>query len=337
MAQVTYKRQQRRPGCFIIFLILLVLLVGIVWLGKTGRVGFISDAFETATAEYGEDEFPEFEEIWSCGSGSNKVVRVPVTGMILLGGDESLFASSGSAELALRAIRRATADDDVLALILEIDSGGGGITASDIIYKALLDFKQSRADRRIVALCGDTAASGAYYIALAADHIIAHPTTITGSIGVLVQSINVRELATKHGIKDMTIKSGANKDLLNPLTDFTAPQQAILQSVVDSMHDRFVNLVAANRDLSEEQVRPLADGRIFTATEALKLGLVDETGYWEDALTRTAELLDVEHIIVYRYEDTFTFGSLFRAMKTVSPRALLGLDESPRLLYRWTL
>lgn len=336
MAQVTYKRQKRRPGCLIVSLVLLVLVVGVVWLGKTGRAGFIGGAFETAAAEYGEDEFPEFEEVWSCGSGSNKVVRIPLTGMILLGSEESLFTSASSADLALRSIRRATLDDDVLAIVLEIDSGGGGITASDVIYKALLDFKQSRADRKIVALCGDTAASGAYYIALAADHIIAHPTTVTGSIGVIVQSVNVRELAAKHGVKDVTIKSGENKDLLNPLTDFTVQQQAILQSVVDDMHDRFVGLVAGNRDLSEEQVRPLADGRIFTATEALKLGLIDETGYWEDAVTRTAELLDVEHIIVYRYADMFSFGSLFRAMRTMSPRALLGLDRSPRLQYRWT-
>jgi len=337
MTKVTYKRQKRHTGCLVTLLVFFLLLGGLVWLNMSGRGGVFGGVFETVAAEYGEDEFPEFEETWSCGSGSNKVVRIPVTGMIMLESDGSLFMPDGSANLALRAIRRATLDEDVLAIILEITSGGGGITASDIIYKALLDFKQSRADRQIVALCGDTAASGAYYIALAADHIIAHPTTITGSIGVLVQSVNVRELATKHGIKDVTIKSGENKDLLNPLTDFTVQQQTILQSVVDSMHDRFVGLVAKHRALSEEQVRPLADGRIFTATEALKLGLVDETGYWEDAVTRTAELLDVEHIIVYRYDDTFTFGSLFRAMKTVSPRALLGLDQSPRLQYRWTL
>jgi protease-4 len=337
MTSVTYKRQKRRPGCLVVFLIVLAIAAGLFWLSKSNQAGRFGDLFATALQDYGEDEFPEFDEIWSYGTGSNKVVRIPVTGMILLGDGGSPFMPNGSSDLALRAIRRATLDEAVLAIILEIDSGGGGITASDIIYKALLDFKQSRSDRQIVALCGDTAASGAYYIALAADHIIAHPTTVTGSIGVLVQSINVRELATKHGIKDVTIKSGENKDLLNPLSEFSLQQQAILQAVVDAMHERFVGLVTKHRDLSEDEVRPLADGRIFTATEALKLGLIDETGYWEDAMTRTAELLDVENIVVYRYEGVFSFRSLLHATKQIHPRAWLGLDQSPRLQYRWKL
>ncbi len=337
MTRVTYARQRRRPGCLVLILLVLVLAAGFVWLSKSGHAGFITDAFAPAPREHGEDEFPEFEEHRSYGTGSNKVVRIPVVGMIMLDNNGSLFTPDGSADFALRAIRRATLDEEVLAIILEIDSGGGGITASDIIYKALLDFKQARPDRKIVSISGDTAASGAYYIALATDHIIAHPTTITGSIGVLVQSINVHELAIRHGIKDVTIKSGENKDLLNPLTDFTAQQQAILQSVVDAMHDRFVGLVVEHRDLSLEEVRPIADGRIFTATEALKLGLIDETGYWEDAMTRTAELLDVEHIVVYRYEDVFSFGDLLRAGTTIRPRAWLGLDQSPRVQYRWGL
>ncbi len=337
MTKVTYTRKRRRPGCLIAILVALVLVVGLVWLNKSGHGGFLAGPFAVEAAEHGEDEFPEFEEHWSYGTGSNKVVRVPLVGMIMLNNESSLFTPDGSADFALRAIRRATHDDDVLGIILEVDSGGGGITASDIIYKALLDFKRGRPDRRVVALCGDTAASGAYYIALASDHIIAHPTTITGSIGVLVQSVNLRELAMKHGVKDVTIKSGANKDLLNPLTDFTEQQQGILQAVVDAMHARFVSLVVEHRDLSEEEVLPLADGRIFTATEALKQGLIDETGYWEDAMTRTAELLDVEDIVVYRYEDIFSFGALLRGAGSVRPRAWLGLDRSPQVQYRWGL
>ncbi|MBT3193904.1 MAG: signal peptide peptidase SppA [Verrucomicrobia bacterium] len=337
MGQVTYKPHRRRPGCFVTILILLILAVAVFWLTTSGVLHFSMDRFASEMAEYGEDEFPELDEVWSCGQGSNKVVRIPITGMIMLGESESLFSPGSSAEIALQAIRRATLDETVQAIILDIDSGGGGITASDIIYKALLDFKQADTSRRIVALCGDVAASGAYYVALTADHIIAHPTTITGSIGVLVQSVNFRELAMKHGVKDVTIKSGANKDILNPLSDFTVEQQALMQSVVDALYDRFVELVIKHRNLPEAEVRALADGRIFTSAEALRLGLIDETGYWKDAVMRTAELLDVDAIKVYRYERGFSLGSFLKATQSISPRSWLGVDRETRLQYRWKL
>jgi protease IV len=337
MSKVTYKAHRRRPGCLIFVLILLVLGAGFVWLSAIGKTPLPMGRFASATAEYGEDEFPELDEVWSCGKGSNKVVRIPISGMITLRDDGSFFGPDNTATAALRAIRRATQEKHVRALILDIDSGGGGITASDIIYKALIDFKQSNSKRRIVALCGDVAASGAYYIALTADHIIARPTTITGSIGVIIQSVNIRELAAKHGIKDVTIKSGANKDILSPLSEFTVEQQALMQSVVDSLYNRFVELVVKHRDMSDTEVRALADGRIFTAPEALRLGLIDETGYWKDAVTRTAELLDVDDIKVYRYETAFSLGALLKASKSISPRSWLGLDRDVRLQYRWTL
>jgi protease-4 len=335
MSTVTYKPRRRRSGCLTALLVIVVLAIIVFWVSIGDKSTFITDLLSDTTAKYGEDEFPPFEEVWAYGKGSNKVIRVPITGMIMLSDNGSIFHPGGSADFALRAIHRATLDDRVQALILDIDSGGGGITASDIIYKALIDFKKSRPDRRVVAICGDTAASGAYYVALAADHIIAHPTTITGSIGVLIPSLNLRELALKHGIHDATIKSGKNKDLLSPLGEVTEVKLALLQSVVDALHDRFVSLVAKHRDIPEDEVRDLADGRIFTAADALKSGLIDETGYWQDAMTRTAELLNVETIIVYRYEDIFSFGELLRAHRKISPRAWLGLDEPPRLQYRW--
>ncbi len=337
MSKVTYKPHRRRPGCLLILTFLLIFGAAFLWLRTTGSPLLSSGHFAKSTAEYGDDECPALDEIWSYGQGSNKVVRIPITGMIMLGDSGSLFHSGSSAGMALNAIRRATLDKDVQAIILDIDSGGGGITASDIIYNALLNFKKSRSERRIVAICGDMAASGAYYIALAADHIIAHPTTITGSIGVLIQSVNFHELAMKHGIKDVTIKSGVNKDILNPLGDFTEQQQALMQSVVDSLYDRFVELVVKHRDLPETEVRTLADGRIFTSDEALRLGLIDETGYWNDAMIRTAELLDVNDIIVYRYETAFSLKALLKAATSIKTRAWFDLNRETRLEYRWKL
>ena len=143
--------------------------------------------------------------------------------------------NASSASAALRAIKRATHDPDVEGILLEVDSGGGGITASDILYESLQEFRDADTDRVVVAIFGDVAASGAYYISLAADHIIAHPTTITGSIGVLMQSINARQLGEKIGVHDVTIKSGKNKDILNPLQDLTEEQRALLQGIVDDL------------------------------------------------------------------------------------------------------
>jgi len=286
--------------------------------------------------EQGADEFPTFNEVWSCGSGETKVVVIPLKGIIIMDGEAGLFGEAGSANLALRAIRRATHDPDVKAIILDVDSGGGGITASDVLYEALERFRDAREGRKIVAVFDDVAASGAYYVAVAADCIIAHPTTITGSIGVLIQTFNLKELGQKIGIKDVTIKSGANKDMLNPLNDLTDEQRQMLQGLVDELHTRFVKLVAENRDLPENEVRRFADGRIFSAATAVDLGLVDDIGYWNDAVDKTAELLGVDSVKVYRYEEVFSFSSLLRSASRWNPAtAFFPKTSRSRLMYQW--
>jgi protease-4 len=335
MAKVTYKRERKRPGCLFFIMFTVMLILGLTVLTKYTSFSILPNSFEKPAPQYGKDEFPQLEEVWSYGKGSNKVVRIPLSGMITLQKSESIFNSQSSATEALLSIKRATLDKDVLAIILDIDSGGGGITASDIIYNALLDFKRSNNKRKIVALYGDMAASGAYYISLAADHIIARPTSITGSIGVIIPSVNFAGLVTKYGIKDASIKSGDNKDLLNPLTEPNPQQTEIIQDVVNKLYDRFVSLVAKQRNLPENEVRPIADGRIFTAAEAQRLKLIDEIGYWDDAMTRTAELLGVDNIKVYRYQEQFSFSDLLRSGTSINPKAWLQ-QSSPRLQYRYT-
>jgi protease-4 len=285
----------------------------------------------------GADDNPQFREIWSSGSGKTKVVRIPLYGMIMMEDSGGFFPPGpGSTSMALQSIARATADPNVRAIILEVDSGGGGITASDILYTALQKFKSSADGRKVVALYGDVAASGAYYVSVAADHIVAHPTTITGSIGVLMQTFNVQGLAEKLGVKDVTIKSAPNKDILNPFQELTEDQRAMLQEVIDEMYDRFVGLVATNRNLTMDEVKRVADGRIFTAGKAKEYGLVDQIGYWGDTVTKTAELLGVNEISVYRYEQAISFASFLRARApTETPEAVLRRLTQLRLLYRW--
>lgn len=334
-------KKKSRSGCLWVAILLIALCGFAILIGILSIVGLVSSVSvpSMASTKVGADEFPVMSEIWSFGGGEAKVIRIPLTGMIMLGDDNSGFLPTvNPAQAALLAIRRATLDEEVRGIILQIDSGGGGITASDVLHKAVRDFKESRPDRVVVAIFGDVAASGAYYIAVAADHIIAHPTTITGSIGVLIQSLNAKELGGKIGISDVTIKSGKNKDLMNPLGEMSAEQRQMMQRLVDSLHGRFVRLVAEGRDMPLNTVRGLADGRIYSADEALSHGLIDELGYWDDAVRRTAALLGEDDIKVYRYEQEFSFSSLFRAAQHWNPvQGALQNVSRPRLMYQWSL
>ena len=300
-------------GCLIMLAVgfgMIAAVVALVWFGvASGNLEgeFGSSFMGAAAGGHGEDEFPNMIEKWSTGSGTTKVVRIPVSGMIML--SQSPWGDR-SAVTALRSIRRATLDPQVKALILEVNSGGGGITASDVIYKALKNFKAAQDGRVIVTVMGDVAASGAYYISLPSDFIMAHPTTVTGSIGVIMQSYNIKDLAAKIGIKDVTVKSGANKDFFNPLQDVKPEQMAIMQRVISRMHERFVYLVTKDRKLDKEKVEELADGRVYLADEAVRNGLIDGLGYYQDAQAKAAELLETTSVKVFRYEEQLTLSDI---------------------------
>lgn len=314
----------------LLLILVLIVIIGVMSVGKAMKNIAAGEAL-------GEDEYPALEETWSSGSGKTKVVLIPLRGLITLEQEAGFFRSdAASASMVLSSIRRATHDPEVKAVILDIDSGGGSITASDVIYNALLEFKAAQQGRKVVAIFGDIAASGAYYVALPADKIIAHPTTITGSIGVLIQVLNIKGLGEKVGVKDVTIKSGRNKDLLNPFEDISEEQRAMLQEVIDEMHDRFVSLVSASRRMSKEEVADLADGRIFTASMAKDLGLVDQIGYWRDAVSAAAQLLKVDKVKVYRYEREFSLSTLLKGAQMTPPRSQLQFDSTDiRFLYLW--
>ena len=293
----------------------------------------------------GEDESPTFTEIHSYGSLSSnsvKVVRIPFSGAIMRASDDdSLFARPDPVDQLLRKLRAARLDPDVEGLLLEIDSPGGSVSVIDEIHHEITRFKESDPDRKIVVLVRDVAASGGYYISLPADAIVAQPTAIIGSIGVIMQTINVESLAEKIGVTDVTIKSGANKDLLNPFRPVDPEQIAILQRSVDATYDRFVGLVSAARGIPEKKLRAsIADGRIFDASDALSNHLVDALGYREDAIARLAAELDCESgdlfIVTYKEDQTF-FEALFSEMSSPVTRLASRVSSrlSPRLLYLW--
>ena len=291
-------------------------------------------------ARGGEDEFPRLNERWSYGKGRVKAVRIAVEGAIFRERSEGLFNSQryDKVEDILRQIRAAQNDDTVHAIILEVDSPGGAVTPSDEIYRALNDFKASSSARKVVVFVRDLAASGGYYAAMAGDRIIAEPTAIVGSIGVIMETINIKGLSEKIGITDVTIKSGANKDLLNPFHDVSPEQRALMQKLIDDMYNRFLGIVAKGRGVDVETMRPLCDGRVFSAEEALKLKMIDEIGYFDKAVAATKKLLGEKTLRVVSYEQPSDFFSLFGAssgpqqmMKALDPIR----SERVRMLYLW--
>lgn len=252
-----------------------------------------------------------------------KVLVVRLRGVIAFGDDDAPWkVDANGADAALRAIRKATLDPEVDGILLDIDSGGGEVTASDVIWKALKDFRASRQDSRtrrfVVTIMGATAASGAYYAAAASDWIVAHPSTITGSIGVKIESFNVRQFLEQRGVRRVSVTSGEHKNMLSPFQDLTEPQRQLVQAEVNALHARFVDVVAKGRKLSDDRAKALADGRVFLAEDAKKAGLVDEVGYLEDAKAKVSSMLGGK---AARY---FVYGADQGLLRTVLSPSFLG-------------
>lgn len=223
--------------------------------------------------------------LFSGGGGladsGTKVAIVPIKGVI----------SSELAEKTVRQLEKYGDDPTIRAIILQIDSPGGGVASSQEIYMAV---KHLRDDGKlVVASLGSLAASGGYYIACATERIFAHPGTITGSIGVIVQLANVEELLQKIGISSTAITSGPFKDSGNPTRPLRPEERQAFQALVDDVYQQFVEAVAEGRNLPAPEVLPIADGRIYTGRQAKELKLVDELGTLQDAVTFVAATLGI--------------------------------------------
>lgn len=288
-------------------------------------------------SEGGEDEYPRLTETWSYGSGEIKVARIAIDGILMRGlsGGGLLGGGEDMVESVLRQIRAATIDDEVRGILIEMDTPGGAVTPSDEIFDALRRFRAAREGRKIVVFVRDLAASGGYYIAMAADRIVAEPTAIVGSIGVIMESVNWNVLTQKIGVDATTIKAGENKDLLNPFRPVDPAHVRILQTLVDDIHKRFRSLVAEGRKLTAEKVAKLADGSIYTADAAKTHGLIDEIGYWDEAVGSIARELGADTVRVVRYDQKVSvFDRLFSIR---SPPILnrLSASEHPRPMFLW--
>jgi protease-4 len=215
---------------------------------------------------------------WSLTTG-NKVAVLPVTGLI------------ADSESTIEQLRKFSKDDSIKAIVLRINSPGGGVGPSQEIYEEVRKLKGKKV---VVASMGALAASGGYYIACAAQKIYANPGTITGSIGVIMQFVNVKDLIEKIGLKGMVVKSGVFKDIGSPVRDMKPEERELLQGVIDNVHSQFIGAVAEGRKMDREKVAKIADGRIFSGEQAKALGLVDALGNLEDAVAEAGKLAKIE-------------------------------------------
>lgn len=253
----------------------------------------------------------EFREVLLQGEGDDKLLLIDIYGPIV--NTPILVPNVGVMPGMTARIRQeleiAFDDPDVRGILLRINSPGGTLTDSDIIYHSLMEFKKTKRVK-IIASMGDIAASGAVYIAMAADEIYAHPTTITGSIGVVVPHLNYYGLMKKLGLKSDPVTSGRYKDIDSPLKPRDDEERQMLQQLVDAQHRRFVQVIQAGRPkMTREQLRGIVDGRLISAQDAKKSGLIDEVGYLDDAYRRLGELSGFPKNRLIRYANAWRTGN----------------------------
>ena len=233
-------------------------------------------------------------------------------------------------------------DDTVKGIVLHVDSPGGGVIESAEIHEKLVQIKEQR-DIPMYVTMGSYAASGGYYIAAPGDKIYAQKETITGSIGVIMQGINYEQLAEKVGIEFETIKSGAHKDMFGGSRASTPEEKAMLQEMIDESYEDFVDIVEQGRNMTEAEVKKVADGRILGGTQAIKAGLVDEIGDTEDAIAALRADFNLEDAELFEFQNTndswmsmlgVKVGSLFGpSQEEMLLSKVLSTSNSPRMMY----
>ena len=270
----------------------------------------------------------------SAGAGSIAIVTIQGT----IAGNGSPLDGDGSMAFVADQLRSAAEDDSVKGVILQIDSPGGGLTASDHLHHQVGELRKT--GKPVIAWAGSMMASGGYYVAVAADRIMASPTSTVGSIGVILQHFQVSELMEKLGVRVNPVTSGAHKDLASPFRDMTPEERKLLQDYVDISHRRFIDIVAKGRNMQADEVAALADGGIMGAAMALEKGLIDSVGYIEDAVALLESELGEKDMRVIGYRRVFSFAEMFSDAGSEAASAALktvrDADASPRAMTVYT-
>ena len=282
-----------------------------------------------------------FQEKYVSGEGADKIAVLPLVGTIGSEGSTSVGTPAATPETLRNQLRQADEDESVKAIVLEINSPGGGVVASDQMHQSIQDFKE-KTKKPVVVSMDETAASGGYYVATAADEIVANPGTFTGSLGTIISILNYKETEQKLGLEEEVFKSDEFKDLFSGSRERTPEEREIIQNLINEDYDRFVEVIVEGRNLPEDRVRELADGRVYSGRQAESLGLVDELGDLEKAAEISKELAGVEKTTVVRYQRTPSLVELLQARLAPSkPEALQVLEAAglsptpePQYLYR---
>jgi protease IV len=297
----------KKSGCLLAFLFIAVcvsMLVNFLLIAALGTKQAIHVAagqgFPTHTFE---------EELLQPGSSKHsKIAVIPVYGIIGFGSEGALGLDM--VEDVKNALAQAESDPEVKAVVLDVDSPGGEVTASDVLYNALLEFRSSKP---VIVYFNAIGASGAYYMACGANWIMCNETTFTGSIGVIISTLNYRNLFGKIGLESVVFKSGKFKDMLSGSREMSPEEQEYVQSLVMQSYDRFLGIVAEARSLDPQTLRDgPADGRILSGTDAFAAKLVDQLGYVEDAYDKARDLAGEPDAEVVRYLRSYSFDRILR-------------------------
>jgi protease IV len=319
-------------GCLLIFVVLALLaslLVNLVLFGTVAGVGQVATGFVQPKEHFGESLVQDGAE-----GNKDKIARIDLSGIISNAAASDIFGSSGMhVESIKRALEQATQDPNVKAIVLRVDSPGGEVTASDNLYNAI---RIAAVKKPVIAYMDSIAASGGYYLSCGATRIVANETTLTGSIGVIIQTLNYNQAFGKLGLESLTFVSGNFKDTLSGARPMRDDEKAYIQNLVMQMYDKFVGIVATSRKLDKEALKAgVADGRVVTGKEALDNKLVDSLGYIEDAYALARQLGGAPDAMVVKYEKVTSFADVLGAFATSKAQgSTVKVDVSDRLLPR---
>jgi len=314
--------KSRFQGCLLAFLI--VFLVVSLFL----NAGLIAALFATGDEQFSTKKEPSYEEEFVEGNSKSKdkVVIIDLQGIIT--STETSQLTGSMVDEVVGKLKQAREDKNVRAVILRIDSPGGEVNASDILYH---EIKKTRdvGHKPVIVYMGSLAASGGFYAAMGSSYIIANDTTLTGSIGVILETLNYKDLVDKIGVKVVVFKSGKFKDLLNGGRVMTPEEAKLVQSMIDETYDKFVGIVARERKLDEGMLRrDIADGRVLSGLEAKKDNLIDGLGYMEDVIAKSKELGKTKEPQIVKYSSQFNWARYLRMIG----RSQASADRSLRLV-----
>ncbi len=318
------------------------------------RLLFLGLLLLTATSCMTSSLFPKaspLEEVVLSGEGEGKILLVEISG-VLTSAKPSGLLDRFFTRLSLPArfkeeLAKAADDKAVKAIVLRINTPGGTVTASDILYHEIQEFKKTR-KIPVIASIMDLGTSGGYYVAMAADQVMAHPSSVTGSLGVIMLTLNASGLMEKIGVRANAVTSGPHKDMGSPFRTMTEQDRAIFQSVIDNFYDRFLRVIEQGRpNLKPKTIRQLADGRIYSAPQAKDHGLVDMIGYLDDALAFAKQATGMKEARIVMYQRAGGYHPNMYAQAPgvpertdwafpkLDPVSLLLAGGTPAFMYLW--